>query len=105
MNAEKIKALADEAIRSAVRAKSRYGNEFEIADQAEADRFSLFAAIDELQSERDSLAKDAARYRYLRQDSTAFDECVSELAGHWPRTLDEADAAIDAAIDNVKLTG
>lgn len=67
-------------------------------------------ALRELIAERDALAKDASRYRYLRDDGDGFtidvreedDEGENWVTGYPPAELD---AAIDAQIEQEKANG
>lgn len=63
-----------------------------IAERTEAWRMA--GEADSLRRERDALARDAARYRWLRRD-VPYDECAAVFDKH---SEDELDAAIDAAM-------
>jgi hypothetical protein len=104
MNAETIKRLADKTIRSTVRATT-YGNEFEKAYRALADKIALYAAIDQLQAERDALSKDAERYRWLRAGAGGggtLEAFVALEQLDFLRSEAEFDAVIDTAMKDEK---
>lgn len=98
-HAEKVKKLVAE-----------YGCARALFSCAENERNVLHAAIDEMQAEIDRLSKDAARYRWLRNESWAGYNCskrkpqvaqtvvfVKDGCGNVKTIL--AEEALDAAID------
>jgi len=69
----------------------------------EADTLTLAQQDDEvraaLTADRDALAKDAARYRWLREGNFTGQWLLKDVAGGWTTGMD---AAIDAALEKTK---
>lgn len=62
--------------------------------------------VEEMREERDALAKDAQRYRWLRDQCQSSGSLTIAKTGGWdlePWSGDDPDAAIDAAIAKEKL--
>ena len=65
------------------------------------ERNKLEGEIEALKAERDALARDAARYRWLRQPNPLHREAHIAVLTHnggWVASEEKADAAIDAAM-------